>query len=124
GKVLSREEMARTVRTRDVISRDGVVSGMLDNVSGRPLRDVQLSIHHMWLWEDERRPGIDDRSRLDTYTVPGIIPPGGSVPFSFRPESPLDTGSDGHFESVVQVIGVTELPQATTAAPAPPAGDA
>ena len=108
--LLSGDQAAQVVTIRNLTI--GVVSGELINKSARPLRDVQLLIRYVWLWNNEFHPGQDELGEAIYYTVEGEIPPGGSKPFTYRPASPLPSRTDGHFEVTVSVAGFTEiLPQ-------------
>jgi hypothetical protein len=100
---------SQEVITTDVRAHDGVISGMVVNKSGNTLRDVKLMIDHAWLWTNERRPGTDDPSRTDFYTMPQAIPPHGAVAFEYRTSPPLSDRTDGRFDTVVKVAGFTEI---------------
>lgn len=100
---------ASIVAVRDLKTNAAQVSGVLVNQSARLVREVRLVIRYAWLWNDERHPGYDNPGRAVNYTVPGDIPPGGSLPFAYRPDSPLPSRSDGHFQTSVDVVGYTEV---------------
>ena len=102
-------DLSRYVAVRDVNETGGAVSGVVQNTSDRPLRDVELRVEHRWLWANEFRPGEDTMSRSSTITIPGEIPPGGSARFSYRPDPPLPVRSDGHFQTVVNVRALTRM---------------
>ena len=107
--VVPEDQLARTVDVQDVTAHDGTVSGTIVNRTGNPLRDVRLVVRHLWLWNNETRPGSDDPSRADYYTVPGEIPPGGRLPFTYRPSTPLPEARGGRFETDVRVASVVEM---------------
>ena len=52
----------------------------------------------------EESPG-----RTAVYTVPGEIPPGGQLPFTYRPDTPLPQRTDGRFETSVSVVGLEQV---------------
>ena len=81
-----------------------------DNVLSKPVRNVRVRIDRSWLWADERRAGGTEESpgRSAVYTVPGEIPPGGRLAFTYQPESPLPQRSDGRFETSVSVVGLEQ----------------
>ena len=56
--LLSGDQAAQVVTIRNLTV--GVVSGELVNRSARQLRDVQLLIRYVWLWNDEFHPGQDE----------------------------------------------------------------
>jgi hypothetical protein len=107
--VVATGELARYVAVRDVNETDGAVSGVVQNTSDRPLRNIELRVEHRWLWANEFRPGEDTMSRSSTVIVPGELPPGGSARFSYRPDPPLPVRSDGRFQTVVEVKGLTRM---------------
>jgi hypothetical protein len=109
-QLVSREQLAQVVGVRDVTtSADGRVAGTVVNLAPYPVRDVRLRIDHLWLWDNEFHPGVDDYSRSEDYMIPGEIPPGGSRAFMYRPSAPLETGAAGHFTPVVEPLAVTEM---------------
>jgi hypothetical protein len=103
------EQVAQSAVVRDVTVEDGMVSGVVVNNSGYVLRDVDLVIRYGWMWKNEFKPGKNEPSRAVYYTVPGEIAPGGSVPFTYRLESPLPHRADGRFVTSVQVVGFTRF---------------
>jgi hypothetical protein len=98
------EQVAQSVVVRDVTMDNGTVSGVVVNNLGQVVRDINLAIRYGWMWKNEFRPGKNEPSRVDYYTVPGEIAPGASVPFTYHPESPLPHRSDGRFRISVQVV--------------------
>ena len=97
------------VSARNVTLQGDAVSGVIANDSPHAVRDVKLEITYGWLWKNERHPGTDNPGRTDLYTLAGEIPAGGSMPFTYRPSSPLPTRSDGTFNASASVIGFTEV---------------
>lgn len=97
------------VSARNVTLQGDAVSGVIANDSPHAVRDVKLEITYGWLWKNERHPGTDNPGRTDLYTLTGEIPAGGSMPFTYRPSSPLPTRSDGTFNASASVIGFTEV---------------
>jgi hypothetical protein len=108
-RVVPQGRLAADVAVQDVRIAGDTVSGVVVNRSSHPVRDVRLVVSHNWLWDNEMRPGEDQYSRADHYTVPGEIPPGGQVPFTARPSAPLAEGSGGHFMTQVQVTSVVMI---------------
>lgn len=111
--VVSPDQMSRTVDVKDVHVNGDQVSGKVVNNSGKPVRDVQLLVKYVWLWNDELNPGTDSPGRAEYETLPGELAPGESKEFTYRPDLPLPNRKDGRFEPSVEVAGVTEItPQA------------
>ena len=101
--------LAADVVVQDVRTVGDTVTGVVVNRSSHPVQNVRLVVSHIWLWDNEMRPGTDEYSRADHYTVPGEIPPGGQVPFTARPSAPLAEGSGGHFMTQVGVASVVMI---------------
>ena len=99
----------RSVTVENVALQGDTVTGVVANTSAHGVRDVQLEITYGWLWKNERHPGTDNPGRTDLYTLPGEISAGGSKPFSYRPQSPLQNRSDGTFVPSAAVVGYTEI---------------
>jgi hypothetical protein len=106
--VLGTDELPSAVVVRDVHMEDGVVSGVAINNTGNQLKDVDLLIRYDWLWTNEFAPGPDSPGRAIVHTLEDI-PPGGEVPFTYFPESPLPDRSDGRFQTSVVVVGYTQF---------------
>lgn len=87
----------------------GVVTGTLTNRTARTVRDVRLLVRYGWLWRDERAPHGESPGRAAYHTVPGEIPPGGTLRFVYRPETPLPARDDGRFVPAVEVVGFAEV---------------
>ena len=106
-----RQHLEQIVDVRDVRAEPGQVSGTLVNLSSKPVRAVRIRIDRSWLWANERHAGGTEESpgRTAVYTVPGEIPPGGQLPFTYRPETPLPQRSDGRFETSVSVVGLEQV---------------
>ncbi len=121
-RVVPEDQLASQVDVRDIRTSDGTVSGIVVNRSTSPVRDVRLVIRHTWLWANEFHPGTDDPSRADEYTVPGDIPPGGQVPFSYQASPPLPEERGGRFMIAVRVASVVEIQRGGS--PSPTAGTA
>lgn len=108
-KAESVEQVRRaTAEITDVFMRNGTLHGQIVNKSDVPLKDVRLLVRHIWLWDNEYRPGRDTYSDAEYLPVEGIIEPGGSVEFSYTPVLPARQG--GHFETKIIVGEFTELP--------------
>lgn len=104
-----RQHLHQIVDVRDVRAEPDQVSGVLVNLSSKPVRSIRIRIDRSWLWADERHPGDDDPGRSVVYTVPGDILPGGQLPFTYRSDTPLPQRSDGRFETSVSVIGIEQV---------------
>jgi hypothetical protein len=109
--LLSAEQAADVVAIRDLVIRDGEVSGDVVNKFQRLVREVQLQIRYTWLWNDDLHPGKDDPGRTVYYTVEKEIPAGQSVRFTYKPAPPLPSRTDGVFETKVSVAGFTQIYQ-------------
>lgn len=107
--LVSADKAAEVVVMRNVTVKDGEVSGELVNKSSHPVRDVQLLIRYIWQWKNEFRPGKDELGMAAYYTVDKEISAGGSVPFNYKPASPLPSRPDGFFETTVSVAGFAEV---------------
>lgn len=106
--VLPRDKVAEIVALEDVVIKDGVISGKLVNQSSRPIRDIELLIRHVWIWNNEFRPGEDNRSQAEYYTVKTVIDPGKAIPLRYEFSRP-STSADGYFLTTVSVAGFTEI---------------
>jgi hypothetical protein len=107
--VLPREKAAEIVGLEDVVIKDGVISGKQVNRSSRPIRDVELLIRHLWIWNNEFRPGEDNRSHAEYSTVKTVIDPGKAAPFRYEMSRLLSPSADGYFLTTVSVAGFTEI---------------
>jgi len=107
--IISRQQAAQDVLVRDVRAEDGAVSGVVVNNTGHEIQNVKLLVRHDWLWANEFSPGQDNPGRAIVHTVEENIPPGGQVPFTYHPESPLPQRSDGRFQTSVVVVGYTQF---------------
>lgn len=97
------------VTVQNVTLQGDAVSGVVSNTSPHTVRDVKLQITYAWLWKNERHPGTDNPGRTDWYTLAGEIPAGGTMPFTYRPASPLPKRNDGTFEASAKVDSFTEI---------------
>ena len=107
--IRDREATARIVSVEKVSVTDGSVSGEVINHSKNALRDVQLLIRYIWLWDNETKPGRNDPSVSFYYNLPGEITPGGRAPFTFKPSQSFAKASGGHFETSASVAGFSEV---------------
>lgn len=105
----SKEEINRILAIEKVTVKDGTVTGEIQNLSPNTLRDVQLYIRDIWLWDNEFHPGNNDPSTGFVYTVPQEIPPGGRGSFTFSPSPSLPKASGGRFMTQVSPAGYTEV---------------
>jgi hypothetical protein len=99
--VRTREEAARILEIENATVTDSAVSGDVVNRSRNTVRDVQLLIRHIWLW--------DDPSTSAYYKLEKDIPPGSRVPFTYQPAIPLPKMAGGHFVTTVAIGGFAEL---------------
>jgi hypothetical protein len=111
------EDPSGQVVVRDVRTVGDTVSGVLVNRAPDPVRKVRLAVSHIWLWDNEMHPGEDTYSRAEYYVVPDEIPPGGQVPFTLRPSSPLSEGPGGSFMTEVRVSSFDVLQQPGSGSP-------
>jgi hypothetical protein len=102
----TKQNLQQTVDVREIHAERDQVSGVLVNLSSKPVHDVRVRIDNAWLWADERHAGGTEESpgRTAVYTVPGEIPPGGRLSFTYRAETPLPQRTDGRFETSVSVV--------------------
>ena len=107
--IRDRKATARIVSVERVSVSDGSVSGEVINQSKNTLRDVQLLIRYIWLWDNETKPGRNDPSISFYYNLPGEIPPGGRASFTFKPAQPVAKVSGGHFETSASIAGFSEV---------------
>jgi hypothetical protein len=109
--IVAPEKLQKIVEVRDVRAQPDEVSGVLVNLSSNRVRDVRVQINRSWLWKDEYHPGADkdNPGRSVVYAVPGEIPPGGRLPFTYRPDSALPERSDGSFETSVSVVSLEQM---------------
>lgn len=102
--------LLRTVAVRDVRLEDGIVTGVVENLSRNSIRDVQLLIEHRWVWTNDQDPGPVNPGTASYLTLSETIPPGGQTRFSFRlPSGDVSPDAPGSFTTSVQPVGVTEL---------------
>ena len=104
-------KLQKIVEVRDVRGQPDEVSGVLVNLSSNPVRNVQVQIDRSWLWKNERHPGANENNpgRSVVYAVPGEIPPGGRLSFTYRPDSTLPQRSDGSFKTSVSVVSLEQV---------------
>ena len=108
-RVASPENIRGVLTVENVSVSDGRVSGEVRSRGPYVVRDAQLLIRYIWLWEDERNPGKNDPSTSTYYTLPSEIRPGGSEPFIFTPSPPPAQVTGGRYEVSVTVAGFTEV---------------
>jgi len=90
-----------TAEVEAVELRDDSIVGKVVNKSPHPIRDVELLIRHIWLWDDEYDPNRDVYSTSTYLPVAGQIGPGESKEFVYVPSLPEIPG--GHFETKIIV---------------------
>ena len=108
--LVSPDQLQKIVDVREVHAQPDQVTGVLVNLSSKTVRSIELRIDRSWLWTNERHPGeeTDNPGHSVVYAVPGEIAPGGSLPFTYRPDSPLPERRDGRFETSVSVVGLEQ----------------
>jgi hypothetical protein len=99
------------VAVRDVRADRDQVSGVLVNLSDKTVHDIRILVTHSFLWANERHPGeaADNPGRGAAYAVPGEIPPGGRLSFTYRFDPPLPQRSDGRFQTSVSVVSLERI---------------
>lgn len=107
--VRSHDEAAKILTLENLSVTDGKVTGDAVNRSPNTLRDVQILIRHIWLWDRETKPGTNDPSTSTYYSLGKDIPRSGRVPFTYAPATPLAKMPGGHFETTVTVAAYTEV---------------
>jgi hypothetical protein len=108
-KVASPENVGVILALEKISVSNGTVSGEIHNRGPYIVRDAQLLIRYIWLWDDERNPGKNDPSTSTYHTLPSEIRPGGSLPFTFTPSPPLAQASGGRYEVSVTVAGFAQV---------------
>jgi hypothetical protein len=106
--VLPSFEASQAVVIRDLIAKDGAVSGAVVKNSSKTVRDVKLLVRQDWLWNDESHPGTDSPGRTLSVTLRQDIAPHASAPFSFQ-TPPSAPRSDGGFVTTVEITGFSEV---------------
>jgi len=109
---------ADPVALRNVQLDGDVLSGELVNHTGQRVENVTLLVQHSFAWKNEFRPGKDDPSRAEFYTVKGEIPAGGFTRFSMQLREPLPVRRDGSFVTRAQVTRYTQVGVVTPHGPA------
>jgi len=105
-RVVMPGELERYVDVRDVRSgRDGV-TGQVVNRTDSVLENVRVVVEDTFLWTNERHPGDMSPGSATTAIIPSV-PPHGAVNFTVERPEPSDR-ADGHFETKIQVVGLTE----------------
>lgn len=108
--LVSAPDLGPGVTVRNVALAGGVVTGVVSNQSPNVVKNVQILVRYIWLWNDERNPGSDNPGRSDYTTVLGEIPPGSALGFRSVPDPPLPLNrSDGHFTVEAHVVGFTQI---------------
>ena len=107
--VMSPEQALQSIRLLNVTAQNEIVAGEIVNTSPWPLRDVELLVQHRWHWMNEFRPGENNPGMAVFYKVEREIPPGRSIPFTYRQPSPPPTPTGGQFETVVSVAGFEQI---------------
>lgn len=105
----AKDRIDRLIGVENVLVRGRAVTGRIVNRSSSRLRNVVLTVRSIWLWEDEFNPGEGDPSTSTRYLVPGEVPPGGFLPFVYRP-LPLPPRLDGRYETRVSIAEFSEVP--------------
>jgi hypothetical protein len=114
-EVETRNEASRSVALQNVNLAEPTISGVIVNQSPHEIRNVELLLQYHWLWKNEFKPGQDSPGRVVTVKLDKELQPGQSLPFTYTPQPPLPSRSDGHFEPEVIVSGFTAvIPQQVT----------
>jgi hypothetical protein len=109
-KRIRQGDTSSELEIKDVqVAADGSATGVVQNNSQTAMRDIKLLVKHTWYWRNERNPGEDSPGRSAYVTVPGEIPAGGSMPFSYTAKPPLPQRSDGTFKTTVTVQEFTQV---------------
>jgi hypothetical protein len=109
-KLIRHGDTASELEIRDVkVAADGSVTGVIQNNTQAAMRDIKLLVKHTWYWRNERNPGEDSPGRSAYLAVPGEVPAGGSMPFSYTANPPLPQRGDGSFKTTVTVQEFTQV---------------
>jgi len=108
-QIRSADDTARILAIEKIAVRDGMISGEVRNKSGHAVRDVQLLIRYIWLWNDELNPGKVDPSTSTYFTLNQTIDPGVKIGFDYKPSPPLPKIAGGHFDTTVTIAGFAEI---------------
>ena len=110
GDLVSGSAASSEIKISDIkASSDGSVSATVKNATDATMKDIKVLVTHTWYWKSERKPGEDNPGRSSYGSVPGEIPPGGSVAFEYHPSPPLPARDDGTFETTVEVQSFTRV---------------
>jgi hypothetical protein len=108
--VTTKADLKGVIGFSNVTSQNGVVTGTVVNRGRYELRDVELLIRHVWVWDDDRHPGPVNPGTVSSLTVAGPIKVGGEAPFSFQlPSGDAVSTTPGHFTTAVEAMGYTEI---------------
>lgn len=99
----------QTVTVTNMNERNGVVTGEILNRSPNEVRDVELLVRREWRWKKEFSPGDNDPGTAAYQRVDKVIPPGGSVAFSFPAIATPASRGDGEFKTEITVAGFSEI---------------
>jgi hypothetical protein len=110
--VTTQEPSKVVVQARDL--GNGILSGVIRNLSNDTINEVTLLIQHSWHWKNEFHPGPveDNPGRSDFQTIAKSIAPGGTLEFQYTPRIPLPNRPDGHFETSISVQEYTATGEA------------
>lgn len=103
------EVLARQVVVKDVVVRGDLVVGTLVNRTRKSVTRVKLLIERSWIWADEQHPGEDSPGSSFYREIAVDLPPGGETPFTVRLEEATEPSANGHFQTRVHVVGLTEV---------------
>jgi len=106
-----RPHLPQIVDVRDVRPVLDQVSGVLVNLSTKPVRSVRVRIDRSWVCAGEGHAGGAERipAGAAVFAVPGEIAPGERWPFTHRSDAPLPERNDGHFETSVSIVGLEQV---------------
>ena len=104
------DDTAHLVDVQGLHAEGSTMSGRIVNRSEEAIGAVRLTITDNFLWNDGRQPRSDNPSRAAQFSVPGPIPPRGTLEFSYTRHSALPDRPDGRFRTAVSVTSVTTQP--------------
>ncbi|MGZ8464021.1 MAG: hypothetical protein ACXWXT_00610 [Candidatus Binatia bacterium] len=108
-RVASREEIAIVLPIEKIAVANGTVSGEIHNRGPYSVREVELLIRYIWLWDNEPNPGKIDPGTSTYHALTTEIRAGGNLPFTFTPSPPLPKVSGGRYEISVTVSGFAQV---------------
>ena len=108
-KIASKDAASSAVEIRNVTATNDAIAGEIVNRSIYNLRNVDLLVQYHWLWSNEMHPGPLSPGQSAYLTIDREIRPGESAAFTYRPDPPLPSRSDGHYMTEVSVAGFSQV---------------